>query len=349
MKIKTIDYPNPQYTNVKLFELKNEQGTSVKITNIGATIVGIETKDKNANFSNIVLGFDNPEAYISQQYLNNCCYLGSTIGRFANRIARGKFNLNGKTYHLAVNNGNNHLHGGPTGFHQKIWTTDIEQAEAGETLVMRHTSPDNDEGFPGQVGVEVRFYLSSENELIINYEAKSDASTPVNLTNHSYFNLSGKDTDILSHEVMLFADEYTPKEDNIPTGDTITTKNTPFDFKEFHKVGERLHQLPKDAYDHNLVLNGKDGELKRAAVAKDPESGRALEVYTTLPGIQFYSGYNLDGQFGNKEKKFDRFGGLCFETQYFPDSPNHPTFPSCITTPENPFRHTTVFKFTIEP
>ncbi len=347
MKVTEINHPDIKNNQVKLFELSNSQGTSIKITNAGATITSIETRDKNANFSNIVLGFDNPETYISPEYLENCVYLGATIGRFANRIAKGKFHLNGKTYKLKVNNGNNHLHGGPTGFHQKIWSSEIEETEAGQALIMRTFSPDGEEGYPGNVEVEVRFLLSDENELIIDYTANSDAATPVNLTNHSYFNLTGGNRDILDHEVMIFADEYTPKDDDVPTGDIVTTEKTPFDFKEFHKVGERLNHLPYDAYDHNFVINGKAGELKRAAIVREPVSGRMLEVFTTLPGMQFYSGAHLDGSFENSRKKLEKFGGLCFETQYFPDSPNHPSFPSCIVEPGKPFKHTTVFKFDV--
>ncbi len=346
MNIKELNVSNnARNKSVKLFEIKNDSGTTIQITNIGATITRLETKDKNGELANIVLGFDDPMEYISNQYLGNCVFFGATVGRFANRIAKGHFDLNGKKYKLKVNNGNNHLHGGPTGFHSRIWEPKIEDTDAGQVLIMSLNSPDNDEGYPGNLEVEVRFFLSNENELIIDYNAKSDAATPVNLTNHSYFNLSGKDTNILNHEVMIMADEYTPKKDDIPIGDIISTKDTPFDFREFHKIGERLNHLPQDAYDHNLVVNGEEGDLRRAAIARENESGRTLEVFTTMPGMQFYSGYHLDGTYKNSERNFERFGGFCFETQYFPDSPNHPSFPSCIVTPEKPYNHTTVFKF----
>jgi aldose 1-epimerase len=349
MNIKELNTSEEARKNsVKLFEIKNDGGTTVQITNIGATITRLETKDKSGKPANIVLGFDDPMTYLSTQYTENCVFFGATAGRFANRIANGQFEVNGKKYKLRINNGNHHLHGGPKGFHQKIWEPRIEDSDAGQILIMKLHSPDNDEGYPGNLDVEVRFYLTNENELIIDYSAKSDAATPVNLTNHSYFNLSGKNTDILNHEVMIFADEYTPKKDDIPIGDIISTKDTPFDFKDFHKVGERLNHLPKDAYDHNMVIQGSEGDLRRAAVAKEKGSGRILEIYTTMPGMQFYSGYHLDGSYENSERKFDRFGGMCFETQYFPDSPNHPSFPSCIVTPEKPFSHTTVFKFDTE-
>lgn len=348
MKIEKIEQTDLKNQIIKLFKLTNPNGTVIKITNIGATITSIQTKDRDGKLSETVLGFDKPEEYLSEEYLKNCVYLGATVGRFANRIAKGKFELNGKTYKLNQNNGHHHLHGGPKGFHQKIWEARIEDTDAGQTLVMNLTSPDKEEGYPGNLEVEVRFFLSNENELIIDYHANSDAPTPVNLTNHSYFNLSGKDTDILDHEVMIFADEYTPKQDDVPIGDIVPTKDTPFDFQEFHKVGERFNHLPREGYDHNLVINGDEGDLRRAAVVKDPHSGRILEVYTTMPGMQFYTGYFLDGTYGNSDKKFVPFSGMCFETQYFPDSPNHPAFPSCIVTPENPFVHTTVFKFNAE-
>lgn len=347
MKIQEIHLPNLQNKNIKLFELKNNSGTTVQITNVGATITKITAQDKNGLFSDIVLGFDDPENYIEPNYLNNCVFLGATIGRFANRIANGKFNLGGKSFKLRINNGNNHLHGGPTGYHTKIWEAKIINDQQNEKLEMSLTSPDNDEGYPGNVKAKVTFTLTSDNELIINYQALSDSPTPINLTNHSYFNLSGKDRDILDHEVMIFADSYTPKENDIPTGEIIPTQGTPFDFKDFHKVGERLEQLNDDIYDHNFVINGNEGELRRAAIVREPDSGRTLEIYTTMPGMQFYIGSFLDGTYKNSQRSFDKFSGMCFETQYYPDSPNKSNFPSCIFGPERPYNHTTVFKFGI--
>ncbi|MGQ1890478.1 aldose epimerase family protein [Thermophagus sp. OGC60D27] len=345
MKIHEIPLPDSNNNYIKLFELKNSLGTTVQITNAGACITSIKTEDKNANFSDIVLGFDHPEEYLNPDYLNNCVFLGATVGRFANRIAKGKFELEGKAFNLKTNNGENHLHGGPTGFHSRIWEPRINKTSSKDMLVMTLTSPDNDEGYPGTLKVEVTFFLTNENELIINYKAESDAPTPVNLTNHSYFNLSGKETDILDHEVMIFSDKYTPKKGDIPTGEIAPTQDTPFDFKDFHKVGERLNELLDDAYDHNMIINGEEGELRRAALVREPDSGRTLEVFTTMPGMQFYIGRFLDGTYRNGTRMFDKFAGMCFETQYFPDSPNWPAFPSCIFGPERPYRHTTVFKF----
>jgi aldose 1-epimerase len=345
MKIHEIPLSDPENKNIKLFELTNKAGTIVRITNAGASVTSIKTKDKNANFEDIVLGFDHPKEYINQNYLNNCIFIGSTIGRFANRIAKGTFNLDGKTFKLEINNGQNHLHGGSSGFHSKIWNSRIDNTNAAKTLIMNLNSPDGDQGYPGNLSVEVKFFLSEDNELIIDYYAESDAKTPVNLTNHSYFNLTGQDTDVLEHEVMIFADKYTPKKGDLPTGDIIPTDNSPFDFKSFHKVGEHLSLLPKSGYDHNFVINGKEGDLRRAAVIKEPKSGRTLEIFTTMPGMQFYTGGHLDGTYGNRFRYFNKFAGMCFETQYFPDSPNHPSFPSCIFGPDRPYSHTTVFKF----
>lgn len=341
MNIEESKIENSKNLSVSLYTLKNKRGTSVKITNIGATITSITTPDKNGTIEEIVLGFDDPMSYLSEEYKNNCVYLGAVAGRFANRIAGGQFSLNGKNYKLAQNNGANHLHGGPEGFHFKLWNAKIEA----DTLVLTLLSPDNDEGYPGNLEVKVSYRLNDDNELIIDYKASTDKATPVNLTNHSYFNLSGKKGNILNHELMIMADHYTPAIDAIPTGEILSVENTPFDFKTFHKIGERMHLLPEKTYDHNMVLNHKEGELSRAAIAKENSSGRILEVFTTLPGMQFYAGYFLDGTHGRGNRKFESLEGFCFETQYFPDSPNKPHFPSCIVSPDKPFNHTTVFKF----
>lgn len=337
-----------QAGTISLFELRNTKGTSVKITNAGACITSIITADKNGQMDEITLGFDDPTFYLSKAYFSNCPYLGATAGRFANRIARGKFSIGDKEYTLAVNNGNNHLHGGPTGYHAKLWDAELSGDDENQKLVLTLKSPHLDEGYPGEVLVQVTFFLTNDDELIIYYHATTNQATPINLTNHTYFNLNGLKNNILDHEVMIFADGYTEKIDDIPTGEIVAVKDTPYDFLTFHKIGERLNQLPQDAYDHNFVLNREKGELTRSAIARDPESGRTLEVFTTLPGMQFYTGYHLDGSYQRGGKRFERFGGFCMETQYFPDSPNKPHFPDCIATPDKPFDHTTVFKFGVE-
>ena len=336
--------PNDRQIPVYLYELKNSTGTSVKITNIGSTITSITTPDKKGRVEEITLGFDDPMTYLSEKYLNNCPYLGAAAGRFANRIAGGRFTLSGDTYQLSINDGENHLHGGSAGFHSKLWEGEIR----GSKLIMKLKSPDNDEGYPGRLNVSITYELTDENELIMDYLAEADKATPVNLTNHAYFNLSGRPGDILSHEVMIMADKYTTVINGIPTGETAPVKGTPLDFTSFRTIGERMHLLPEKTYDHNFVLNHKKGELSGAAVVKDNVSGRMLEVFTTLPGMQFYTGYYLDGTYGRGFHMFNRFAGFCMETQYFPDSPNKPGFPDAITTPEKPFKHTTIYKFSAE-
>lgn len=337
-----------QTGTVSLFELRNSKGTSVKITNAGACITSIVTADKNGQMDEITLGFDDPSFYLSKEYLSNCPYLGTTAGRFANRIAHGRFSIGQKEYTLAVNNGNHHLHGGPTGYHARLWDAELSNDGGNQKLVLSLKSPHLDEGYPGEVLARVSFFLTNDDELILYYHATASEATPINLTNHTYFNLNGLKRDILEQEVMIFANGYTEKQDDIPTGTIVPVKDTPYDFLTFHKIGERLSQLPQDAYDHNFVLNLEEGNLTRAAIARDPESGRTLEVYTTLPGMQFYTGYHLDGSYERGGRRFERFGGFCMETQYFPDSPNKAHFPDCIATPEKPFDHTTVFKFGIE-
>jgi aldose 1-epimerase len=326
------------------YELKNDSGTTVKITNIGATITGILAPDKKGNLEKVTLGFTDPLYYLSEKYLSNSPFLGATVGRYANRIALGEFQLNGKKYHLAKNNGANHLHGGPEGFFKKIWDSTIKEGK----VVMTLLSPDMEEGYPGNVKVITTFSLTNDNELVIDYFATTDKATPLNLTNHTYFNLSGKKSQILNHELMIFADAYTPAVEAIPTGEIRPVKGTPFDFTEFHKLGERANQLDTEIYDHNYVLNGQEGELKRVAIARDPLSGRTLEAYTTMPGMQLYTGYYLDGSHQNEGQKIESLEGFCLETQYFPDSPNNANFPSAITTPDQPFKHTTVYKFGID-
>jgi aldose 1-epimerase len=348
MTITKTDYINASGEPISLFELKNQIGTTIKITNAGATITSIKTIDKNSKFDEITLGFNDPTQYLSEKYLSNCPYFGTTAGRFANRISKGKFKLDGQEFTLDTNNGNNHLHGGKTGFHSKLWQAQITGEGEHQKLDLTLESPDMDEGYPGNLRTTVSFHLTNQNELIIEYFASSDKATPVNLTNHTYFNLNGHNENILNHEVIIFADGYTENVDDIPTGTVIPVNDTPYDFSTFTKIGERVNELTKNAYDHNFVLNQEEGILARAAMVHDLQSGRILEVFTTMPGMQFYTGYYLDGSFNRSGKPFNQFDGFCMETQYFPDSPNKPHFPNCIATPDKPFKHTTVFKFGIE-
>lgn len=348
MSISQLEISSGLDKPVFLYQLTNKQGTTVKITNIGATITSIKTYDKKGAFSEIALGFDHPTNYLSEDYLSNCPYFGATIGRYANRIADGGFILNGEKYILAKNNGKNHLHGGKSGFSNKIWDTSVCNERGIDKLVMTLVSPDLEEGYPGNVKAKVVFTLTESHELIIDYSATTDKATPLNLTNHTYFNLSGHKSSIMDHELMIFADAYTPVIDGIPTGEIKSVTGTPFDFTQLYPIGKRLNQLDKEAYDHNYVLNDKEGELRRVGFVLENNSGRTLEVFTTMPGIQFYTGYYLDGSHQNNGRKFERFEGFCLETQYFPDSPNQPQFPSAIFSPAQPFKHTTVYKFGVK-
>jgi aldose 1-epimerase len=348
MAITQTSIQNKDNLPVSLYELRNNTGTTIKITNIGATITSILTPDRNGIIEEVTLGFNNPLDYISEKYKSNCPYLGTTAGRFANRIDHGRFSLNEKCYQLACNNGDHHLHGGPEGFHFKLWHGELVNSNGKDSLVLRLNSPHMEEGYPGNLEVKLTFTLTDHHELIMEYYAETDQATPVNLTNHAYFNLSGKKETILDHEAMIIADFYTPKVNSIPTGEIAPVEDTPFDFRTFHKIGDRFAQLEEDAYDHNFVLNLEEGILSPAAIVFENNSGRLLEVFTTMPGIQFYSGYYLDGSHARGDRKFDKFEGFCLETQYFPDSPNKPDFPTCIATPERPFQHTTVYKFGVD-
>jgi aldose 1-epimerase len=292
----------------------------------------------------VVHGFDNLE-----QYAKGHPGFGATIGRFGNRIARARFTLDGREYTLAANNGRNHLHGGLKGFDKVVWDARSLPATDHEAAVQfRYLSKDGEEGYPGNLSVTVTYTLTDDNALRIDYEATTDKATPVNLTNHSYFNLAGEG-DVLDHEVMIAADRYTPVDDElIPTGEITSVKGTPLDFTRPMQIGARIEQLkPKPGgYDHNYVLNRDGKALALAARATEPKSGRGMEVLTTEPGMQLYTGNFLDGKYtGVGGVAYGRHSGLCLETQHFPDSVNRPNFPSTILRPDETFESTTVFKF----
>ncbi len=341
MTIKKDYYGNAGDSNVYLYTLKNNKGLEVAITNYGGIITSILAPDREGHFEDVVLGFDSLGGYLSGHP-----YFGCIVGRYANRIARGKFELDGKIYKLATNNGPNHLHGGEEGFDKKIWkATDIVKSDS-VYLVLEYTSPDGEEGYPGNLDVKVTYVLNNENELKIYYEAQCDKPTPVNLTNHSYFNLAGAGSgNILDHELMIEADKYTVVDETlIPTGELRPVENTPMDFKNSKKIGKDLDQV-KGGFDHNFVLNNK-GKFSKVAEAFEPISRRVLEVFTSEPGIQFYSGNFLDGtETGKNNKTYHKHYGFCLETQHFPDSPNHPEFPEVILTPGEIYQHQTMYKF----
>jgi aldose 1-epimerase len=332
---------------VDLYTLTNKKGMEVSITNFGATVVNLKVPDRAGKTADVVLGFDTLEGYE-----NGKAYFGATVGRYGNRIAGGKFSLDGKTYTLPQNNGNNTLHGGINGFNKKVW----KAKEAGESLELSYLSPDGEEGFPGNLSAKVTFTLPAErNELKIEYSATTDKDTVLNLTNHSYFNLAGEGNgDILDHVLKLNAKEFTPVDQTlIPTGELRAVAGTPMDFNTATAIGKRINDNNEQlvfgkGYDHNWVIahSATRKGLTLAAEAYDPKSGRQLEVLTTEPGVQFYSGNFLDGSTkGKGGKAYPQRAAFCLETQHFPDSPNHPNFPSTVLRPNAVFHSETVFRF----
>ncbi len=343
--------------DVNLFSLKNKNGMEVKITNFGGIITSIIVPDKNGKMADVVLGFDNIE-----QYLEPHPYFGAIIGRYGNRIAKGKFKLDnlptgqaGNEYTLVKNNGENHLHGGTKGFDKKIWKAQEIRTSSKIGVKMSYTSLDMEEGYPGNLIVTVQYYLNNKNHLVIAYEASSDKKTICNLTNHSYFNLAGEGNGtILNHELTVNADKFTPTDEGmIPTGDLQSVEATPFDFKNATPIGQRIendHQQLKNGngYDHNFVLNERKN-IDSAASLFDPESGRFMEVFTTEPGVQIYTANSLDGTLmGKSGKPYLKRGAVCLETQHFPDSPNQPNFPSTVLEAGELYLSATIYKFSIK-
>ena len=334
-----------------LYTLRNENGVEVSITNYGGAIVAIMVPDKRGVMANIIQGHDNIKSLMQSPEP----FLSTLVGRYGNRIARGRFTMNGKEYKLAVNNGPNHLHGGPTGFHARVW--DAEQLNEQE-LVLRYVSAYYEEGFPGELHMTVKYSLSEENELSIEYFGTTNKKTVVNMTSHGFFSLAGIATptpSAMNNVVQINADFYIPIDDtSIPTGEILKVEGTPFDFRTPHVVGERIdaddEQIRHGAgYDHCFVLNKNEpGELSFAAKVVEPDSGRTMEVYTTEPGVQFYSDNWADGFPGTHGATFGRRSALCFEAQHFPDSPNRPYFPSVLLRPGQAYTQKTIYKFGVE-
>ena len=327
-----------------LYTLKDEMDNVVKSTNYGGIITEIHTPDKNGKMGNIVLGFDNLD-----QYLEGHPYLGAIVGRYGNRIAKAQFTLDGETYQLAVNNGNNALHGGLIGFDKVLWDPEVISCDERAALKLSYVSSDGEEGYPGNLNVAITYELLMD-QLFITYEAETDKATPLNLTNHSYFNLAGEGT-ILDHILYINASKYTPVNDElIPTGELANVEGTPYDFRKPFMIGERIDEVPGDpgGYDNNYVLDGSSEERVLAAKLMDPKSGRSLEVVTTEPGVQFYTANFLDGTLVSGDFTFVKHCGLCLETQHFPDSPNQPEFPTTILQPGDKFISQTIFKFGVE-
>lgn len=332
----------PDGTPVRLFTLRNRNGCIARITNYGATITELHVPDRDGRLGDVVLGFDN-----LQQYLGNQHYIGCTIGRVANRIAAGRFTLDGEQHRLARNNGPNHLHGGLTGFDKVVWgATPLASAAAGVTFT--HVSPGGDEGYPGRLEATVVMTLTDATELIIDYTATTDRATPVNLTNHTYFNLAGQG-DILGHELTLRADSYISTDDNlIPTGEVRPGKGTPLDFTRPAPIGARFDQLTSHpvGYDHSFAINAAGKGPVLVARVFEPETGRAMEVTTTEPGVHLYTANFFDGTLiGKQGTAYPWHAGLCLEAQHFPDSVNQPAFPDTILRPGETYRQTTVYRF----
>lgn len=331
-----------------LYTCVNANGLKLAMTDFGATVVSLETPDRDGKLANITLGFPSLEGYLQRHP-----YFGSTVGRYGNRIAGGKFSLDDKSYSLATNNGPNHLHGGKKGFDALVWKAESVQTADAVGVKFTLRSPDGDEGYPGNLDVVVTYLLTNKDELKIDYEAKTDAPTVVNLTNHCYWNLGGAGSGkILDHELMVAADKYLAIDaTSIPTGELAAVADTPLDFTKPAKIGARIEALKQPphetkGYDHCYALRGQEGKLELAARVKDPASGRVMEIMTTEPGIQLYTGNFLDGsESGNKYEQHDAF---CLETQHYPDSPNRPAFPTTRLNPGQTFRSTTVHRFSAE-
>jgi aldose 1-epimerase len=323
---------------VARYEMTSNAGVTVAIMNYGATLVSLNSPDRQGDFRNIILSHDRLDDYLSDGN-----FLGVIVGRYANRIAGAAFSLAGTEFSLPANDGRNHLHGGPGGFHRKLWQAEIGQADTGSEVRLSLTSPHLDQGYPGNLTSQVTYRLSDDGTLAITMTATSDRPTVVNMTNHSYFNLSGTEN-ILDHRLRLDCSAFTPGDEGlIPTGDIFTVENTPFDFRQTKAIGLDLQdEHPQlnvaGGYDHNFVVDGAPGKLRPVAELSDPHSGRQVAIRSTQPGVQFYTGNNLVGP-------FQRHGGLCLETQHFPDSPNQPAFPSTEIGPEKPYREIIEYRF----
>jgi aldose 1-epimerase len=335
---------------VEAVELSNANGMSARILTLGATLQALSVRDAQGKSADVVLGYDTAAEYLAKPQ-----FFGVTVGRYANRIAKGKFALEGKSYALAVNDGPNHLHGGSQGFDKRLWTIDSVQSGSPARVVLSYTSPDGEEGYPGTLKVTATYSLNDKNELAIDYAATTDKPTIVNITNHAYFNLAGEGSSagILDHRLMLAADAFTPVDATlIPTGVKQPVAGTPFDFRKPTAIGARIRDGRDEqlrfgrGYDHNFVVNGAPGTLRPAARVEDPASGRVMELLTTAPGVQFYSGNFLDGTSVGKSGHIYRQGdALCLEPQVFPDSPNQPGFPSARLDPGKTYRNSILLRF----
>ena len=347
--LSSADYgTTPEGENVRIHTLTNTAGIEVRVITYGGIIVSLRTPDRDGNFDDIVLGFDSLEGYLSKHP-----FFGTLVGRYANRISKGRFTLDGVEYKLARNNGENHLHGGIKGFDKVVWRDRPLEVDDGVGIVLEYTSVDGEEGYPGTLDVQVIYTLNEDNELICDYRATTDRATPINLTQHSYFNLAGQGTgNVLRHLLELNAAAFTPIDaELIPTGEIRPVEGTPFDFRTETPIGARINSPEEQVqlgggYDHNFVLNQTGEGPSLAARVREPMSGRVMEVHTTEPGVQLYTGNFLDGTLtGKGGRVYQHRFGFCLETQHFPDSPNRPEFPSTILKPGETYESRTVFRF----
>ncbi len=337
-------------SQIDIYTLTNSKGAEAKVTNYGAIIVSLKVPDRMGKFDDVVLGYDTLDGYLKDTF-----YIGGVVGRYGNRIAKGKFSLGGKEYNLIKNNGENHLHGGTKGFDKSVWRAKSATNKTGASVTLNYLSKDGEEGYPGNLSVTVVYTLTENNELKIDYAATTDKETVLNLTNHSYFNLAGAGSgDILSHELQLNANRFTTTDSgSIPTGELRSVKGTPLDFTAPTQIGARIETADEQlkfgaGYDHNFVINRTGDGLTLAARVTEPTTGRVLEVSTTEPGVQFYAGNFLADAVGKNGKIYGRRHGFCLETQHFPDSPNQPAFPTTNLKPNQRYTQTTIYKFSTQ-
>lgn len=335
----------PDGREVTRYRLVNTNGMSVAIIDYGGIVTEVNVPDRDGKIANVTLGFDNLDGYLGPDP-----YFGALVGRFSNRIANAQFELDGKTYQLAANDGPNHLHGGKVGYNDVLWKAEpVDDADGGQGLKLSYISPDGEEGYPGELTIEVYYLLTNENELRIEYVAKTTKATPINLTNHAYWNLAGEGSGtVLDQTLTLHCDKYLPVDDAlIPTGEISPVAGTPMDFTSPHKIGERIAQAGGDpvGYDYCYVVNKSDGKIAPVAKVVDETSGRVMEFFTTEPGVQFYSGNFLDGT--KENGGYPKHGGFCLEAQAFPNAPNVPSFPSAILKPGETYRQTTLHRFSV--
>lgn len=341
----------PDGTPVELFTLINLNGVTAQISNYGGIITTLNVPDKDGNFDDVVLGF-----YTLEEYIKKSPHFGCLVGRFGNRIAGGKFTLDGVEYQMAINNGPNHLHGGLVGFDKKVWTPEMITEENGSALKLTYLSPDGEENYPGNLNVEAVYRLNDDNELILTFSATTDKKTVLNLTHHSYFNLKGHGNgDILDHEIQFNSTEFVAIDStSIPLGPLMNVSNTPFDFLQPKSIGQDIEADDEQirnggGYDHSFVVDGYNEKLKLACTVWDHTSGRMMEVWTTEPAVQFYTGNFLDGSIKGKDGKvYKQRYGFCLEAQHYPDSPNHPEYPTTVLGPGEVYDQTTIYKFLVE-